>query len=117
MSLETVFRHDLVVSPAEAEALDAFGTAASSAVSAFATVAPDAARAWAAASALLDTSISTVVCIPCFRRPQHLRLTLESLAGQRTERCFAVVIVENDASACGSVPVAAEFLASGKFHG
>ena len=52
-----------------------------------------------------------VVCIPCFRRPQHLRLTLESLADQRTDRRFAVVIVENDASACGSVPVATEFLA------
>lgn len=117
MSLETDFRHDLVVSRAEVEALDAFGTAASSAVSALATATPDAARAWAAASALLDTSISTVVCIPSFRRPQHLRLTLESLARQRTDRRFAVVIVENDASACGSVPVAVEFLASGKFQG
>ena len=58
-----------------------------------------------------------MVCIPSFRRPQHLRLTLKSLARQRTDRRFAVVIVENDASACGSVPVAAEFLASGKFQG
>ena len=32
-------------------------------------------------------------------------------------RRFAVVIVENDALHCGSVPVAAEFLASGKFPG
>lgn len=117
MSLETYFRRDLAVNPAEAEPLDVFGTAASSAVSALAIAAPDASRAWAAASASLDTSISTVVCIPCFRRPQHLRLTLESLARQRTDRRFAVVIVENDASACGSVPVAAEFLASGKFQG
>ena len=68
-------------------------------------------------SPALDTSIEIVVCIPCFRRPQHLRLTLESLADQRTDRRFAVVIVENDASACESVPVAAEFLASGKFPG
>ena len=117
MSLEAYFRRDLAVNPAEAEALDVFGTAASSTVSAFATAAPDAARAWAAASASLDTSISTVVCIPSFRRPQHLRLTLELLARQRTDRRFAVVIVENDASACGSVPVAAEFLASGRFQG
>jgi GT2 family glycosyltransferase len=48
----------------------------------------------------LDPSIDIVVCIPSFRRPQHLRLTLQSLADQRTSRRFAVVIVENDASKC-----------------
>ena len=58
-----------------------------------------------------------MVCIPSFRRPQHLRLTLESLAAQRTDRRFAVVIVENDAAGCGSVPVAAEFLRAGRFPG
>jgi GT2 family glycosyltransferase len=73
--------------------------------------------ALAAISPGLDRSIAIVICIPCFRRPQHLRLTLESLANQRTERRFAAVIVENDASKCESVPVAAEFLASGKFPG
>jgi GT2 family glycosyltransferase len=78
---------------------------------------PDAPRATVAASRSLDRSIGIVVCIPCFRRPQHLRLTLQSLANQRTNRCFAVVIVENDASACQSVPVAAEFLRAGKFPG
>ena len=74
-------------------------------------------RVLAASSHSLDSSIATVVCIPCFRRPQHLRLTLESLANQRTERRFAAVIVENDASACESVYVATEFLTSGKFPG
>ncbi|MBR0755526.1 glycosyltransferase family 2 protein [Bradyrhizobium jicamae] len=74
-------------------------------------------RAWAAASDTLDPSIGIVVCIPSFRRPQHLRMTLESLAAQRTARRFAVVIVDNDAAHCGSVPVAAEFLASGQIHG
>jgi GT2 family glycosyltransferase len=76
-----------------------------------------ASRAVAATSASLDSSIEIVVCIPSFRRPQHLRLTLESLAAQRTSRRFAVVIVENDVAKCGSVPVAAEFLASGKLPG
>jgi GT2 family glycosyltransferase len=76
-----------------------------------------ASRAVAASSASLDSSIEIVVCIPSFRRPQHLRLTLESLAAQRTSRRFAVVIVENDVAKCGSVPVAAEFLASGKLPG
>jgi len=70
-----------------------------------------------AASPSLDTTIEIVVCIPCFRRPQHLRQTLQSLANQRTGRRFAVVMVENDASKSESVPVAAQFLASGKIQG
>lgn len=74
-------------------------------------------RAVAAISPALDSSIGIVVCIPSFRRPQHLRLTLESLAAQRTNRRFAVVIVENDATKCESVPVAAAFLAGDKFPG
>jgi GT2 family glycosyltransferase len=74
-------------------------------------------RALAATSRSLDPSIGIVVCIPCFRRPQHLRLTLESLANQRTDRRFAVVIVENDALRCESVPVATEFLRAGRFPG
>jgi GT2 family glycosyltransferase len=78
---------------------------------------PHASRALAAISGSLDSSIGTVICIPCFRRPQHLRLTLESLAGQRTDRRFAVVMVENDALASGSVPVVTEFLRAGKFPG
>jgi len=76
-----------------------------------------ASRAVAATSASLDLSIDIVVCIPSFRRPQHLRLTLDSLVAQRTDRRFAVVIVENDVAKCGSVPVAAEFLGSGRLHG
>ncbi|XSC44998.1 glycosyltransferase family 2 protein [Bradyrhizobium sp. RDT10] len=74
-------------------------------------------RALVAASPALDPTTETVVCIPCFRRPQYLRRTLESLAAQRTNRRFAVVMVENDASKSESVPVATEFLASGKFAG
>jgi len=76
-----------------------------------------ASRVVAAASPALDRSIGIVVCIPCFRRPEHLRLTLGSLVEQRTDRRFAVVMVENDASACGSVAVASGFLASGKLPG
>jgi len=78
---------------------------------------PTAPRAIAAASDSLDRSVETVVCIPAFRRPQHLQLTLQSLADQRTSRRFAVVIVENDVAKCESVPVATEFLQSGKLHG
>ncbi|MEH2529571.1 GT2 family glycosyltransferase [Bradyrhizobium sp. AZCC 1588] len=74
-------------------------------------------RALVAASPALDPGIETVVCIPCFRRPKYLRRTLQSLAVQRTSRRFAVVMVENDASRSESVPVAVEYLASGKFSG
>ncbi|MFB9263619.1 glycosyltransferase family 2 protein [Bradyrhizobium erythrophlei] len=74
-------------------------------------------RAWVATSPELDCSIETVICIPSFRRPKHLRLTLESVVAQRTERRFAVVVVENDAARCESAPVAAEFLTSGRLRG
>jgi GT2 family glycosyltransferase len=74
-------------------------------------------RELAATSGPLDASIPIVVCIPSFRRPQHLRLTLQSLANQRTDRSFAVVIVENDAAKRESVPVAIEFLWAGKIPG
>jgi len=70
-----------------------------------------------AVSPRLDTSVAVVVCIPSFRRPQHLRLTLQSLAGQRTGRCFAIVIVENDAEGRESLAVAAEILDRGTLRG
>jgi GT2 family glycosyltransferase len=74
-------------------------------------------RELAATSGLLDPSIQIVVCIPSFRRPQHLRRTLQSLANQRTGRRFAVVVVENDALRRESVPVAIEFFWTGNIPG
>lgn len=74
-------------------------------------------REIAASSRIIDLSVGIVVCIPCFRRPQHLRLTLESLAGQRTPRSFVVVMVENDAAGRESAPVAAEYLTDGRLQG
>jgi GT2 family glycosyltransferase len=65
----------------------------------------------------LDLLVEVVVCIPSFRRPAHLRETLQSLADQQIDRRFAVVIVENDAAGCESAPVAAEFLQTGKLQG
>jgi GT2 family glycosyltransferase len=78
---------------------------------------PRVSRAIVTMSPALDPTIGIVVCIPCFRRPDHLRKTLQSLVEQRTDRRFAVVMVENDASACGSVPVVNEFLRAGKLAG
>ena len=74
-------------------------------------------REIAASSRVIDLSVGIVVCIPCFRRPDHLRLTLDSLVNQRTPRSFAVVMVENDAAGRASAPVAAEYLAAGKLQG
>ncbi|MGY8708493.1 glycosyltransferase family 2 protein [Bradyrhizobium sp. 18BD] len=74
-------------------------------------------REIAASSRVIDLSVGIVVCIPCFRRPQHLRLTLDSLVNQRTPRSFAVVMVENDAAGRASAPVAAEYLADGRLQG
>jgi GT2 family glycosyltransferase len=70
-----------------------------------------------ATSRPLDLSVGIVVCIPSFRRPQHLRLTLDSLVRQRTDRRFAVVVVENDASGRDGAAIAAEFLEEGKLQG
>jgi GT2 family glycosyltransferase len=78
---------------------------------------PNSSRELAATSGLLDPSIDIVVCIPSFRRPQHLQLTLQSLANQRTARRFAVVVVENDALRRESVPVAVEFFWTGNIPG
>lgn len=77
----------------------------------------DSSREIAASSRVIDLSVGIVVCIPCFRRPDHLRLTLDSLVSQRTPRSFAVVMVENDAAGRASAPVAAEYLAAGKLQG
>jgi GT2 family glycosyltransferase len=73
--------------------------------------------ALAAISAALDSSVATVVCVPAFRRPRLLRATLQSLARQRGGQPFAVVIVDNDAMASESVPVARAFLDAGELQG
>jgi GT2 family glycosyltransferase len=70
-------------------------------------------RALTARSATLDVSVEVVICIPTFRRPQHLRATLDSLVQQRTGRRFAVAIVENDATAQEGAKEAAGFLEHG----
>ena len=67
------------------------------------------ARDVVARSKTLDVAVEAVICIPTFRRPEHLRLTLSSVAAQVTERRFAVIIVENDAAKRGSVPEATRF--------
>jgi GT2 family glycosyltransferase len=74
-------------------------------------------RTLTASSNGLDHRAEAVICIPTFRRPEHLRKTLESLLAQRTARRFAVVIVENDADKCEGARVAEEFLRDGALRG
>jgi len=58
-----------------------------------------------------------VVCVPTYRRPAHLRLTLDSLARQRTGRRFAVVVAENEAEAREGAAVAQAVFAEGHLAG
>jgi len=67
---------------------------------------PASRRAIAMASPDLDRNVDIVICIPSFRRADHLRLTLDSLFTQQTMRPFAVVLVENDAVGRAAVTVA-----------
>src|SRR4030081_1725439 len=77
----------------------------------------NASRELAATSGPLDPGIEIVVCIPSFRGPRYLRLTMESLSHQRPGRRFAVVVVENDGLRRESVPAAIEFFRTGKLPG
>lgn len=70
------------------------------------------AREVAAMSTAFGQPVDSVVCIPAFRRPEHLRLTLNSVARQTTARRFAIVVVENDAARRDSAAEAARFFAS-----
>jgi GT2 family glycosyltransferase len=74
-------------------------------------------RPIAATSPVLDPAIGIVVCVPSYRRPKLLRMTLRSLAGQRTSRRFAVVVVENDAADRASLAAAADVLQGGVLTG
>lgn len=58
----------------------------------------------------MDAGPEIVVCIPSFRRPEGLRETLLSLAAQRTQHRFAIVVVDNDARDREALPVARALL-------
>ncbi|RZL93739.1 MAG: glycosyltransferase [Variovorax sp.] len=60
---------------------------------------------------------TVVVTLPTFRRPDHLRKTLASLAAQRTSRRFAVIVMENDAEGRAGLAAAAPLFAAGALTG
>jgi glycosyltransferase involved in cell wall biosynthesis len=61
--------------------------------------------------------VEAVVCVPTFRRPGMLKKTLESLASQRTQTDFAVVVVENDYVKREGEPVANAFFEASLLEG
>ncbi|MBX9930199.1 MAG: glycosyltransferase [Methylobacterium sp.] len=61
--------------------------------------------------------IETVVCVPTFRRPEHLARTLDSLVAQSFDRPFAVVVVENEPAPMQGSAVAEAYLVGGRLSG
>lgn len=64
-----------------------------------------------------QTSVEAVICIPSYRRPEGLRRTLASLAAQRTDIAFAVVVIDNDNAGKQALAVATDFFAEGGVAG
>lgn len=60
---------------------------------------------------------AAVVCIPTFRRPQHLEKTLASLVNQVTTARFAVVVVENENERRDGQAIADKVFAEGRLDG
>ena len=58
-----------------------------------------------------DRPVEAVVCIPTFRRPEGLALTLRSLLEQKGDVDFAILVVENDAGGLAGARCAAATLA------
>jgi hypothetical protein len=67
--------------------------------------------------ALDAAGIECVVALPTFRRPDHLRATLESLSRQQTGLRFAVVVMENDAEGLAGLKAASAFFERGTLAG
>jgi GT2 family glycosyltransferase len=61
--------------------------------------------------------IEAVVTLPTFRRPQQVLATLKSLAGQRTARRFAVIVMENEADLREGAIAASPLFNSGEMNG
>jgi glycosyltransferase involved in cell wall biosynthesis len=62
-------------------------------------------------------AVTVVVTVPTFRRPVHLLKTLASLAAQRTDRRFAVVLVDNDSDGREGVAAAKPLFDNGQING
>jgi GT2 family glycosyltransferase len=70
-----------------------------------------------AASLLSHRAPEAVVCVPTCRRPEMLRLTLQSLVDQTGPTRFAVVVVENDPAGMAGAAMANAFFSAGLLEG
>jgi glycosyltransferase involved in cell wall biosynthesis len=70
-----------------------------------------------AASLLSQRALEAVVCVPTCRRPEMLRLTLQSLVDQTGPTRFAVVVVDNDPAGIAGVAIADAFFSAGLLEG
>lgn len=61
--------------------------------------------------------VTSVVCVPTFKRPDRLEATLRSLAGQRGGHDFAVIVVENEGIERAGAARASALHAAGLFKG
>lgn len=61
--------------------------------------------------------VTSVVCVPTFRRPDMLEATLRSLAGQKGGHDFAVIVVENEGVERAGAIRASALLEAGLFKG
>lgn len=66
---------------------------------------------------LVAGQVECVVTVPTFRRPEHLLETLQSLAGQATDRRFAIIVIENEATERAGAAAAAPLFEDGTHSG
>lgn len=62
-------------------------------------------------------TVEVVVTIPTFKRPEHVILTLNSVAAQNTDRNIAIILMENEAEACEGANAASTFFEDGTYNG
>lgn len=63
------------------------------------------------------SSVEYAVTVPTFRRPEHLRRTLDSIAGQRPASRFAAIVMENDAERLEGALAAKTYLSNSPLPG
>lgn len=78
---------------------------------------PDHISIFAISADLDHRKVDTVITLPTFRRPDHVLKTLNSLSTQVTNRHFAIILVENEASAHEGATAAAPLFLNGECNG
>ncbi|TPI28604.1 glycosyltransferase [Mesorhizobium sp. B3-1-9] len=66
---------------------------------------------------LAAETVEAVVTLPTFKRPKQVQETLASLKAQRTDRRFAIIVMENEAEACEGAKAVLPLFESGEMPG